>query len=378
MRLLVVSSNYLPQIGGVEIVVDNLVRHLAGHGCNVTLVTSRSGASRYGHEVRGGVDHYRMYLGIPGSGMKSTAVFPFLAPLTLLQLRRLVTDLEPDIINLHLADNATAYSLFIATRFNIPLVVSLHGVDVEAFPQEKPLYGWLLKKALRHAAAVTACSNSLLNKAGLNSADNKPLAVRIPNGVDWRAFAEAIPYRESAPYILTVSRLEVKKGVDVVIRGFAQLSETFHHVKLLVAGDGPELPALQSLVAEIEIEHRVEFLGRVHHEHVASLVAGCELFALGSRQEPFGIVLLEAMAAARPVVATAVGGVPEFVTHEYNGLLVPREDSDAMARAMARLLEDRSLGDTIGRHGQQLVRTQYTWAQQGQHFMELFQQVSAA
>ena len=374
MRILLISTNYLPKIGGLEIVVDHLSRYLVTQGHQVTLVTSRSGARWYGVEVHNGIEVHRTYLGVPGSGWKSSLVFPLLAPATLIRLQRLVHRVQPDLINLHFVDNATAYALALARWFDLPLVVSLHGADVEYFPQKRVVYRWLLHKALTDAAAVTACSSTLLRAAGVEHSPGGRSVEAIPNGVDVDVFSNAEPYSSGQSYILAVSRLVHGKGVDVVIRGFAQIPAEFE-VELWIAGDGPVRRELEKLARDLGVGSRVRFLGTVPYDTVPSLIVGCEMLVLGSRQESFGVVLLEAMAAAKPVVATAVGGIPELVTDGENGLLVPSESPEALGEAVARLLQDAHLRRAIGQQGQQLVRARYTWDEQGEHFLDLYRRV---
>jgi len=375
MHVLLISSNYLPQIGGVEVAVDHLAKYLVSQGHRVTLVTSRSGARRFGVERHKGIEIHRIYLGVPGCGWKSTLVFPLLAPTTLIYLRRIAQETQPDLINLHFADNATAYALVLAHWFDLPLVISLHGADMERFRQERRVYRWLLRKAIGSAAAITACSSALLCHTGVDLSTTSKFVESIPNGVDLDLFSDAIPYPHEQPYILVVGRLIPTKGVDLVIRAFAQLPPEFDHVSLFIAGNGPLHHELQRLAINLGLKNRMHFLGSVSHETIPSLIAGCEALVLGSRSEAFGIVLLEAMAAAKPVVATAVGGIPELVAEGRNGLLVPPEDPKALSDAMVRLLADADLRQAMGQEGQRLVQSHYTWNKQGERFLDLYHRV---
>ncbi len=375
MHVLLLSSNYLPQVGGVEVALDHLARYLIAQGQRVTLVTSRSGAKGYGVEKRGEIEVHRVYLGVPGSGWKSTAAFPLLAPITLLYLRGLVQRAQPNLINLHFADNATLYALALAQWFHLPLIVSLHGTDVERLPHERRVYRWLLHEALRNATAITACSSALLDSVTSSHLSMNAPAVVISNGIAVETFAKAEPCPHERPYILTISRLVHAKGVDLILRGFAQLPAEYHHVSLWIIGDGPLRSKLERLAFELGLRDRVLFLGSISQELVSSLIAGCEVLALGSRSEAFGIVLLEAMAAGKPVIATAIGGIPELVSHGQNGLLVPPEDPEALSNAMAQLLADAELRRVMGQHGRSFVQRHYTWERQGERFLDLYRKV---
>jgi glycosyltransferase involved in cell wall biosynthesis len=199
----------------------------------------------------------------------------------------------------------------------------------------------------------------------------------IPNGVDIASFREAIPYSHDTLYVLVVSRLVYVKGVDLVLRAFARLTSG-PEVSLLIAGDGPMRKSLESLSTSLGLEGRALFLGDVPHHKVRGLMAGCELLVLGSRQESFGLVLLEAMAAGKAVIAPAVGGVPEIVLNGETGVLVPPEDVDALSTGLSQLLHDRNRRQHLGANGQERVRACYSWTRLGERYESLYSQILMA
>ena len=149
----------------------------------------------------------------------------------------------------------------------------------------------------------------------------------------WRA---APRIRRERPYVFAIGRFVVQKGFDVLISAFGMVADEFPNHDLVIAGDGAERENLKALA----VGKRVEFLGGVPSERAFGLYKGASVFVLASRHEPQGIVVIEAMAAGTPVLATAVGGVPETVHHEKNGLLVVGSDVEAMAAGLRRVLSD--------------------------------------
>jgi glycosyltransferase involved in cell wall biosynthesis len=127
-----------------------------------------------------------------------------------------------------------------------------------------------------------------------------------------------------------------QKGFDVLIRAWHQLQ--LQDYDLVIGGSGTDTELLRNLIHDHELESSVHLIGRLDRHGVVSHLQHAGCFLLPSRHEPFGIVVLEAMAARTPVIATAVGGVPEFVTHGVNGHLVPGNDVDAMAKALQELI----------------------------------------
>lgn len=141
-------------------------------------------------------------------------------------------------------------------------------------------------------------------------------------------------------YVLTICRLMVWKGVSGILEAMAQQPEDVH---FLIAGDGDmELPWKQ-LAKDLGIAERVTFLGNVPHAKIPSYIRACDLFVLNSRYEGLSHTLLEVLYLDTPMVASDVCGNPEVVEHEKNGLLVDAYDSDALAKAMQRMLGDPAL-----------------------------------
>lgn len=151
---------------------------------------------------------------------------------------------------------------------------------------------------------------------------------------------------DQTPLLLVLANLVKRKGVDVLLDAFARLERG---AQLWIAGDGPERGALEAQARRLGLSERVRFLG--HRDDTGDLLAACDVFAMPSRREGLGVASLEAMAAARPVVASRVGGLAELVVHERTGLLVPPDDERALADALRRLLDDPALRSALGGAG---------------------------
>jgi len=187
----------------------------------------------------------------------------------------------------------------------------------------------------------------------------------VPNGVasEWLA-----PPPEPAPDardILFVGRLDAQKGVDVLLRTLARPELADATARLV--GAGPDEDAYRAQAAELGLAARVRFDGFRDHAYVRACAASARLLVLPSRAESFGMVALESMAAGLPVVASAVGGIPEFARHEVNALLVPPDDPAALAVAVRRVLTDGSLRSrlveagraTASRHDWETITARY-------------------
>lgn len=174
---------------------------------------------------------------------------------------------------------------------------------------------------------------------------------------DWQALRRELGLDPSRRYVACVARFHSVKDHATLIRGFAGVARAFPDVDLLLAGDGPLRADLERLVKELGVQDRVLFLGV--RSDVPRLLQAVDIFAMTSLSEAASLTVLEAMASGRPVVVTAVGGNPELVRHEREGLLVPRGDAGATTEALRRLLEDSEMASRLGHAGQQRVREHF-------------------
>jgi glycosyltransferase involved in cell wall biosynthesis len=192
------------------------------------------------------------------------------------------------------------------------------------------------------------CMTDALKEEALAHGLDAAKIVSIPNGVDLGAFSR--PRREEPGLVLFCGRLNTQKRLDVLLRAVEKVKAA----RLEVAGTGEEEDALRALARSLGIEGRVDFLGA--RSDVAALHARAQVFCLPSASEGLPNALLEALAAGTPSVATDIPGNRDVATEGREGLLVPPGDVDALARAIARLLEDRALAGRLGAAGRERAR----------------------
>jgi len=163
----------------------------------------------------------------------------------------------------------------------------------------------------------------------------------------------------SQPMILFAGKLAPRKGVDILLRALPQVLREME-VKLVLAGSGNQRD-YQQLAEALGISDKLRFLGRVPDDTLRLLFSSCDLFVLPSRLEGLGIVILEAMAAGKPVVATNVGGIPELIESGQNGILVETNNERELASAIVKVLSDNSLARTIGENNMKKMRERFSW-----------------
>ncbi|HEU5214429.1 MAG TPA: glycosyltransferase [Gaiellaceae bacterium] len=231
--------------------------------------------------------------------------------------RRTIAAARPDVVYAHFL---VPSGLIAALAGRAPLVVTAHGRDVRNIGALRGVAA-ATRIVVRRAAAVICVSRYLQRELETKLPEARGKVEVVSSGVDRERFAvtDAPP---GPPSFLCVGALEERKNVVRLADAFARLGEG----TLTFAGDGPLRPRLEG-------RERVRLLGRVPHDEVPRLLAECRVLAQPSLVEPLGQALLEAMACGRPVVATRIGGPPEFVSPEA-GVLVDPLDVDALARGL--------------------------------------------
>lgn len=258
-------------------------------------------------------------------------------------------------------------------RTGIPYCCYTHGEDINVATTSRELK-WLTRRVLRSASAVIANSNFtrelLLKEWGVPAGK-----VRLLHpGVDcdyFRPVARDDEVRRRLGWngrrvVLTVGRLQRRKGQDVMIEVVARLRERFPDLLYAIVGDGEERPRLNELVARHGVADHVQFLGEVKDAELLRCYQQCDVFALANRAvgkdvEGFGMVLLEAQACGRPVLTGNSGGTEETIRPNESGLVVPCGRPGAPAAALAELLADPQRLDRMGRAGREWVAGKFDW-----------------
>ncbi|PJF27801.1 MAG: hypothetical protein CUN53_02690 [Phototrophicales bacterium] len=353
MRILLITSRYLPHIGGLETVVSQLAQHFKEQH-QVEIITNRLPKSLPAHEVIDGVPVTRMHFllprfwHLPGQGKQFLAAC-LLAPATLIALWRAIRRFKPDVIGLHYASNhLSAFVWAITSLVKTSFVLSLHGSDVWIEAQRSPFDRWVFRRLVARAHAVTGCSASLLQDAATLAPDIRAKGIPIHNGVQRSAFINAAPHDYPRPYIAGVGRLDHRKGFDLLIEAFAHIAPDFPDYDLLIAGGGSAQADLQAQIDHFQLAHRVKLIGVLRYPALASFYKSACVVVIPSRREPFGIVALEALAAGAHIVATRVDGLVEALADAHVTWVMPETDSleSGLREALARITTDAWRADS--------------------------------
>ena len=352
--------------GGVNTVVRNLARFLQESSGAPLFLFPGSGTAPESGVSRLGFPALYMNLRPPlvrRRPLRSVIAFLLTAPISLWYLVRLVRTRKIDVVNVHYPDLNFVHFVALRRLTGVRLVTSVHGGDLTSL-DKRSLAGRLMARLLSRSDVVVAPSQEFADyvRAEFPSAGERVIA--IANAIDVQGVRDSAAAPAAAgemtpptgPYCVCVAALNRKKAHDTLLRAFARVPEP---ARLILVGDGPLRAELTSLAAELGLEQRVEFVGAQPPAVVAKLQAGALCAVLASRDEPFGIAAVEAMAVGTPVVATNVGGLRQIVTHEESGLVVPVDDERALAAALTRLLGDAALRQRLGRAGAERAESMF-------------------
>ena len=272
---------------------------------------------------------------------------------TLPQLVRLGRSRNINLDNVHYPVDGSALLVDLARWLRVPLVVSAHGSDL--LPDSGPNRGRGLLRQLESADAVVAPSQNYLRSVSDAFPEVRDKIRCIHNGYNEGELAAApsMPARSPDAKVtgLCVAALIPKKGVDVLLQAIHRCKSV--HLHMRIVGEGPQRTTLESLSTSLGLADRVHFLGPKNRDEVMREIARCDFLVMASRHpsESFGLAALEAMANGKPVVASAIGGLPELVEDRETGLLVPAENAVALAEALDLLASNPALRAKLGAGG---------------------------
>ncbi|MCL6480460.1 MAG: glycosyltransferase family 4 protein [Firmicutes bacterium] len=244
-------------------------------------------------------------------------------------------------------------------------VVVCHGIEVWA-----PL-GWLRRVALAQADCILAPSCYTAEQVTRQQGVQRKRVHLLPWALEptfWEMAQQAQapgrpPGFPPGRVVLAVTRLaavDAYKGVDTLIQALVRLPNDAH---LVVVGEGDDRPRLEALARAQGVARRVHFLGALERDELVACYQHCDIFALPSKGEGFGLVFLEAMAFGKPVIGGAHGGTLDIIEHGTSGFLVPHGDVEQLAATLTHLLAHPALCEELGHHARERVAQHYLFPQ---------------
>jgi rhamnosyl/mannosyltransferase len=365
MRVLQVNKFYYPEIGGIERVVQNIAEGLPDPYSIRVLAARPKGFG--GAERHKGVDV------IKTSSLGTTLSVP-LSPTFPIRLHTMVQD--ADIVHHHLPNPLSTVSHLAAGAGDAPVVATYHS-DIVRQKKALRVYRPVLDRFLDSVDRIIVTSDRLLEHSEIIEPFTEKCDV-VPLSIDLNAIEDEDPspldIETQGMNILFVGRLNYYKGVEYLIDGMIDVP-----ANLIVVGDGERRTALEQRSRERGVADRVQFLGRVSDDRLASAYRTADLFVLPSVEpsEAFGVVQLEAMARGLPVVNTSLPtGVPWVSVDGETGLTVEPRDASALADAMNDLIDDDDLRQNYGEQARERVEQLFTRERMLEQIQTIYRRVS--
>ncbi len=315
----------------------------------------------------GGEIYYPKYAVIPkaGANLHSVSMFLSLYPL----VRKLHRRIGFDVINAQWLYPDGVVGAWLGGSLGIPVVLTGHGCDVNR-DLDTPGVGWQIKNALRKSERITVVSDKLAERVIAAGVPAGKVSV-IPNGIDTALFSPVdrvaskrrLGFADGKKHLLYVGQLVEVKALDVLIRAVGVLQDHFPEPVIAhLVGEGPLEGELRALAVREGVAEAIVFEGQKRHGEVAEWMAAADLLCLPSKREGCPNVVLEALATGIPVVASAVGAIPDLVDRS-SGLLVSQGDSGALAEAIAEALrrkwDPRAIRDRLEGQSWKVVAGRY-------------------
>ena len=364
MKIAILVPQFPPKwLAGTEIATYNIAKHLAKRGHEVHVITSLDEGLPKEDIEQGFYMHRTRWRKVRFVGV----IFFWLKILLILK------KIEPDIVQGQ--DISMGVPGFLAKKFlKRPYIVWGRGMDVY-------LPGLFMRPlsnlVLQDADTVIALTEDM--KGRMQEICHRDILV-IPNGIDLERFKnlsrgisrEKLKVKEEGKLILFVGGLKHIKGLDYLLRAMRIIQERNLKTNLFLIGKGREREKLEELSVELDLNKHIQFLGEVANEKIPEYMAAADVFVLPSLSEGFPNVVLEAMAAGLPIVATRIGGLHEIVKDGQNGFLVEPRNPRQIADRVRLLLEDDELRERMSRDNKDRAKG-YRWESIVSRLEELYQ-----
>ncbi len=379
--LQVTILRYPEIVGGVDTMVSMLINALLPHANCSVLVPGSWEDTELSVKQSGEVTVYSIRFRMPFD--KKHPVKNFLAwlvecPRTLITLSNIVKNGHIDIIHLHLLQSFHYYFRLLKWLSKTPYIVTLHRSDVVEFDKLSLSDKLLAKFALAGSSYVNAVSAGLASLANERFSTQKKI-VPIYNGLNLdyieNIYAQSQYNRFTYPYFVMIGSFDPYKDHLTAIKAWAYLKKTHPHVHLIIAGEGDLQPQYESCIKEGNCQDTVHIIGQVSHAEVIGLLKYALGMVFPSINEGLGYVLLEAGAIGTPVICSNIEPFIEIVEHERNGLLFPVQDSQAIADAVVRIIDNPDWAKQLGMELKTKIHQNFSAEKMASNYLEVYQSI---
>ena len=395
-KILMLSNIYPHSMGGYF--VHNQVKSLIKAGCQVRVVVP---VPYYPKKMRFNskwnvyadipekdiIDsipvYYPRYFRFPGRWFHGLSCFSQYFGIKTI-VHEIIKEFKPCILHAH-ASTAIGYvGLILKKKYDLPLICTLRGSDINLYPFYGRMSMYLTKKLIKEADQLLSVSNAL--KMAANQIAKSPNEIRVVyNGCDLIVFNKnknhaveernrfGIPINDMV--LIFVGSVTRSKGIFELINAFIKLNNNNSKLHLMIIGGGSALSEIKEIIHANNIETRVHIFSNQPHDKISIFLNAADILVLPSYAEGLPNVILEAMACGLPVIASKVGGIPEAIEEGISGILVEKQDVDTLTKAIEKLIEDKHLSEQMGANGRKIVEEKFTWNRNAENLMRIYEEI---
>ena len=375
MKICIVTSGYPPKIGGVETVTENLAKEYVNLMHEVHVITPSEDATNQTITPENIILHK---IHIDKFSDAETMPIYNKIPRGILFFRRIfknIKTIKPDII--HVQNIQNSIPVYFAKKIQkTPYCISLHN-NLElmgiALPNIMKKY-WMKLPYVKDANAIVSLTKEMAETVQESLQRESDI---IPNGVDIKRFyPNPTPNEEREnKIILTISRLDNKKGIEYAIESMPNILKKYPHTILRIIGDGDFRPELDKISESLCLQNSVEFIGQIPNSDVPDYLQNADIFLLPSLFEGLPLTLLESMACGLPVISTPVSIAPEIIEKWDNGIIVPFKSPEAISNAVITLLSNPDLRETYAENSATAAKETMSWKSVAEQYISLYQSI---
>jgi glycosyltransferase involved in cell wall biosynthesis len=352
MKILYWTEQVTPYIGGVELITDDLLAALTASGHEVTVIARKGELTLDGATV-------------PGTDVP-VHYFPFREALLNNRLDRIVSitrrigdlkaQLKPDLVHLNFCGPSSIFHLRTLAAHRAPTLMTLY-----ALPEREPSKTGVVERLFAAADWVVAPSQAVIDRTREWFPQVVAKSSVIYNTLNLPEI-EVRPLPFERPHLLCLGRIVPDKGFDLVVEALASIVRVVPEIQLTIAGDGIDRPGLEQQARRLNLDDKIVVAGWVAPRDVLDLINTATIVIVPSRWfEPAPLVAIQAAHMGRPVVGARTGGIPELVADRVTGLVVDKDDSEAIARAVIHLLRHQDEARSMGQRGKARARSMFGW-----------------
>lgn len=340
-KVLFVCSIYKPNVGGVEIAIEQASKYLRNRNVDATILTKEFPYGLRSYEVVDNTHVVRI--------KRPIIDFDFI--LRTSEIINYEQVLKADVVHvIGVRRPMPLFALLLARRWSVPCVITFAGNDLPQIDNLESQKIWaegqnIVEDSIRQADFWTTFANHTAEVATSVFPNISPKVIQ--GGVDLDTIHKSKAYQNESPYFFAARRLESSKGIDVLIKAFADISAQLPSYELIIAGDGTERENLEYLAKSLSA--KVRFIGTIDQSSVFSYMKGAVAHICPSRSESGGLVNYEAQAAGCIAIGSNVGGIPEYIKDGQTGLLFENENKEDLSQKLLLVASNNKQIQTIRR-----------------------------